>query len=101
MRRSRSVARRAPWCSAIVGLLAAFVSFALLTCGVAVADTVETNFESLFTTGIRQRTGRLEKHRPEGYDQRVVASKGIAEILGLARSHCVCQTNAVTSGNFK
>ena len=52
MPRSCSVSRLALPRKTIVGLLATFVSIVLLPCGVAAADTVETNFEPTpFHTG--------------------------------------------------
>jgi uncharacterized repeat protein (TIGR01451 family) len=85
MRRSRSVARPAPWRKAIVGLLATFVSFALLACGVAVADTVTTDFEppTFHLGSVNGQDGWTSATPtdipalPNGYDQEVFPVSGI------------------------
>lgn len=90
MRRSSSLDRPALPRRATVGLLATFVSVALLPCGVAVADTVTTNFEApLFHTGsVNGQDGWKSAvpgnipTLPEGYDQEVVANKGAPSEFG-------------------
>jgi uncharacterized repeat protein (TIGR01451 family) len=63
---------------ALVGVFAAVASFALLPCGVALADTVTTNFEPpLFHTGSVNgqdgwKSGIPLPTAPQGYDQAVV-----------------------------
>jgi uncharacterized repeat protein (TIGR01451 family) len=63
---------------AIVGLFATFASIVLLPCGVALADTVTTNFEPpLFHTGSVNgqdgwKSGNPGPTLPQGYDQAVV-----------------------------
>lgn len=62
----------------IVGLLAVFASLGLVPCGVALADTVTTNFEPpLFHTGSVNgqdgwKSGNPGPTLPQGYDQEVV-----------------------------
>jgi uncharacterized repeat protein (TIGR01451 family) len=75
--------------TALVGLLAAFVSFALLT-GVAAADTVTTTFDGFKLGTVNGQDGwhsakRLPDDPPpsvpalqNGYDQDVVSSGGVA-----------------------
>ncbi len=85
MRHSSSVSRPAQRCTAIVGWLATFVSFALLACGVAVADTVPTSFEPpTFMPGSVNGQGGWHSAKPgdipalpNGYDQAVVSVSGI------------------------
>jgi uncharacterized repeat protein (TIGR01451 family) len=89
VRASRSVFRPAQRRAALVGLLAAFVSFALLT-GVAVADTVTTTFEPpTFAPG--SVDGQDGWHSavpgdvpalPNGYDQAVVANTNAPAAFG-------------------
>jgi uncharacterized repeat protein (TIGR01451 family) len=97
--RRSSVTRRAPR-KAIVGLLATCVSIALLPCGVAAADTVETNFEAptfhLGTVngqpfglpspptapGWKSATPFDIPSLPHGYDQAVVANSGAPSEFG-------------------
>ena len=92
VRHSSSVTRPAPLRTAIVGLLAAFVSFALLPCGVAAADTVTTDFESFQACSPPQPVfvatctvdgqdgwksalpGQIGPSLPIGYDQQVVGN---------------------------
>src|SRR3954452_5307761 len=69
-----------------MGLLAMCISFALLTCGVAVADTVTTDFEPpTFHPGSVNGQDRWHSAKPgdvpalpNGYDQAVVASRAVA-----------------------
>jgi uncharacterized repeat protein (TIGR01451 family) len=85
VRDSSSVSRPTQRRTALVGLVAAFVSLALLT-GVAAADTVTTTFEPpTFTLGTVN--GQDGWHSavpgdvpalPNGYDQAVVPSGGVA-----------------------
>ena len=87
MRGSSSVTRRARRRTAILGLLATFVSFALLACGVAVADTVTSNFENPPFT---QATVNGQDGWKSGvgippvpqYDQGVVNNAGIVPAFG-------------------
>jgi uncharacterized repeat protein (TIGR01451 family) len=80
-----SASRPAQRRTALVGFLAAFVSFTLLT-GVAAADTVTTTFEPL-TFHLGTVNGQDGWHSavpgnvpalPNGYDQAVVPSGGVA-----------------------
>ena len=57
MRHSSSVSRPAPRRTAIMGLLATFVSFALLAPGVAVAATHTTDFEGLAPVSVNGQDG--------------------------------------------
>lgn len=102
MRRASSVTRRARPRTAIVGLFAAFVSIALLACGVALADTVTTNFEApLFHVCTPPAPvfapmctvngqdgwkaglpGEIGPALPIGYDQQVVANSGAPPEFG-------------------
>ena len=90
MLRSSGVTRAALPRTAIVGLLATFVSIALLPCGVAAADTVETNFEApLFHLGsVHEQDGWQIgvpgdiPSLPHGYDQAVVANSGAPAEFG-------------------
>jgi uncharacterized repeat protein (TIGR01451 family) len=90
MRRSSSLDRPALSRTTLVGLLAWFLSVALLPCGVALADTVETNFEvPLFHTGSvagqdgwRSAVPGNIPSLPYGYDQEVVANKGAPPEFG-------------------
>lgn len=83
---SVSSANRADLCAAFVGLLATFVIFALLPCGVAVADTVETSFETpLFHLGSvngqdgwTSSVGLNKGAGPAGYDQAVVDNDALS-----------------------
>ena len=81
--------------TALVGLLATLLSIALLPCGVAVADTVETNFEApLFHTGsVNEQPTPWPKgwksakpgdipSLPHGYDQAVVTNSGAPTAFG-------------------
>ena len=89
MRGSNRVNRALPG-TAIVGLLVTFVSFALLLCGVAAADTVETDFEvPLFHLGsVNKQDGWKSAtpfdipSLPHGYDQAVVANSGAPPAFG-------------------
>lgn len=105
MRRSRSVSRFAVPRKAIgrtiVWLLATFVSIALLPCGVALADTVKTDFEApLFHSctppqpvfascgtvngqdGWKSAVPGDIPSLPHGYDQQVVANSGAPADFG-------------------
>ena len=90
MRHSSSVSRAARPRKAMVGLLATLVSIALLPCAVALADTVETNFESpTFHTGsVNGQDGWKSAvpgdipSLPNGYDQAVVANSGAPPEFG-------------------
>ena len=100
MRRSSSVTRPALPRKPIVGLLATFVSIALLPCGVAVADTVETTFEAPTfhlgsvngqpfglpsppaAPGWKSATTTDIPSLPKGYDQEVVANSGAPPEFG-------------------
>jgi uncharacterized repeat protein (TIGR01451 family) len=74
----------------IAGLLATFVSIALLPCGVAAADTVKTEFEApLFGLGSvngqdgwKSATPFDIPSLPHGYDQAVVANSGAPAAFG-------------------
>jgi uncharacterized repeat protein (TIGR01451 family) len=95
VRHSSSVTRPTPRRTAVLGLLATFV--ALLTCGVAAADTVTTNFEAPvppnpqapFQLGsVNGQDGWKSDvpgdipSLPNGYDQAVVANSGAPPAFG-------------------
>jgi hypothetical protein len=76
--------------TAIVGLLATLVGIALLPCGVALADTISTNFEApVFHTGsVNGQDGWKSAvpgdipSLPHGYDQAVVTNSGAPAEFG-------------------
>ena len=89
--RPSSVIRPALPRKTIVGLLTTLVSIALLPCGVALADTVTTNFEAPdFTAGqsVNGEGGWKSAvpgdipSLPNGYDQKVVANSGAPASFG-------------------
>jgi uncharacterized repeat protein (TIGR01451 family) len=84
VRRFASVVRSVSPRRAAVGVLATFAATALLTCGVAAADSVSTNFEPPFTTGSVNLQFGWKSATPfnipsltHGYDQAVVANAAI------------------------
>lgn len=80
-----SVNRAGLPCTALMGMLAMFASVALLSCGVAAADTVEANFEAPTfhpgsvngQDGWTSSTGHNAGAGPHGYDQEVVDNNAL------------------------
>ena len=118
MRRSSSLDRPDPPRTALVGVLATFLSLALLPCGVAPADTVETNFEAFHVCtppqpvfaacgtvngqdGWKSAVPGDIPSLPQGYDQQVVANTGAPSEFGAQSLRLSNGYNQFEAGPFE